>query len=212
MPTGRRCGRLRNWGLSGGSASSLWTLQRSRFEPDVAADDSDRGENRDPGRQHKEPLTREARLENGPVDARVFFGFTHVVRRFRVSGLVVRQFTRRGPVWRCADRVQIGVARSKRSETHWFSRSRLIDRLPLPSDWPSHILDDSKRDRRLTRGPRPKLGRPRPSSSAPRRSALCGWPAPPRRQGGAFSSACARARTPRERPCGKPIERRSSRR
>ena len=45
-----------------------------------------------------------------------FFGFTHVVRRFRVSGLMKRQFTRRGPVWRYADRVQIGVARSRRSE------------------------------------------------------------------------------------------------
>jgi PIN domain nuclease of toxin-antitoxin system len=29
---------------------------------------------------------------------------------------IVRQFTRRGPVWKSEDRVQIGVARSKRSE------------------------------------------------------------------------------------------------
>ncbi len=80
-----------------------------------------------------------------------FFGFRHVVRRFRVSGLIVRQFTRRGPVWKYEDRVQIGVARSKRSETHWFSRPRLIDRLPLPLDWPSHISDVSNPDRRLKR-------------------------------------------------------------
>jgi hypothetical protein len=32
-------------------ASSLWTLQRSCFVPDVAADYFDRGENREPGRQ-----------------------------------------------------------------------------------------------------------------------------------------------------------------
>ena len=32
------------------SASPLWTLQRLCFEPDVAADPSDRGENRDPGK------------------------------------------------------------------------------------------------------------------------------------------------------------------
>jgi hypothetical protein len=31
-------------------ASSLWTLQRLYFEPDVAAKLFDRGENRDPGR------------------------------------------------------------------------------------------------------------------------------------------------------------------
>jgi hypothetical protein len=30
-------------------ASPLWTLQRLCFGPDVAADPSDRGENRDPG-------------------------------------------------------------------------------------------------------------------------------------------------------------------
>ena len=82
------------------------------------------------------------------MDARAFFRFEHVVRRFRVSGLIVRQFTRRGPVWKLEDRVQIGVARSKRSETHWFSRPRLIDRLPLPLDWPSHTSDVSNRGRR----------------------------------------------------------------
>src|ERR1700674_3588820 len=79
-------------------------------------------------------------------------------------GLIVRQFTRRGPVWKSEDRVQIGVARSKRSETHWFSRPRLIDRLPLPLDWPSHISDVSNRARRLNREPRQELGKPRPWS------------------------------------------------
>lgn len=142
---------------------------------------------------------------------RFFFGFGHVVRRFRVSGLIVRLFTRRGPVWRCADRVQIGVARSKRSETHWFSRPRLIDRLSLPVDWPSHILDDPKRDQRITRGLRLKLGRPLPSSLVPRRSVLCGSPMPLRRRDEAFSLSCARAKTPRGHLCAKPIERRSSR-
>jgi hypothetical protein len=36
-------------------------------DQDVAADYSDRGENRDPGHQQKNFLTRGARLENGPV-------------------------------------------------------------------------------------------------------------------------------------------------
>ena len=34
-------------------ASPLWTLQRLCFEPDVAADTSDRGENHDPGQANK---------------------------------------------------------------------------------------------------------------------------------------------------------------
>ena len=54
---------------------------------------------------------------DAPLDARGFSSNSgNVVRRFRVSGLIVRQFTRRGPVWKSEDRVQIGVARSKRSE------------------------------------------------------------------------------------------------
>jgi hypothetical protein len=48
-------------------ASSLWTLQHLCFGPDVAADYSDRGENRDPGRRQEKSLTKETRLENAPV-------------------------------------------------------------------------------------------------------------------------------------------------
>ena len=57
-------------------ASSLWTLQRLRFEPDVAADDPDREENHDPGQaaeRHRLGLTMEARLENGSGLARDLF-------------------------------------------------------------------------------------------------------------------------------------------
>ena len=60
-------GRIEN------NASPLWTLQRLCFEPDVAADPSDRGENRDPDtatQANKNVLTKEARLENGPSGAR----------------------------------------------------------------------------------------------------------------------------------------------
>jgi hypothetical protein len=59
--------------LSGVSnASSSWTLQRLCFEPDVAADYSDRGENRDPGLATRNSLTTEMRLENGAPLARGF--------------------------------------------------------------------------------------------------------------------------------------------
>jgi hypothetical protein len=53
---------------------------------------------------------------DAPVDASGFLRFEHVIRCCRVSGLMMRLFTRRGPVWRSADRVQIGVARSRRSD------------------------------------------------------------------------------------------------
>jgi len=52
----------------------LWTLQRLCFGPDVAAANTDRGENRDPGMAttaaSKSQLTDEARLENGSLGAR----------------------------------------------------------------------------------------------------------------------------------------------
>lgn len=53
---------------------------------------------------------------DAPIDARCFLKVWHVIRCCRVSGLMMRQFTRRGPVWRSADQVQIGVARSRRSD------------------------------------------------------------------------------------------------
>ena len=44
--------------------------------------------------------------------------------------------THRGPVWRCADQVQIGLASLKLSDTYWFSRSSLVSlfrTLPMTS-------------------------------------------------------------------------------
>jgi len=70
-PTGRGCRRLRRRALGRVKhhASPLWTLQRPRFEPDVATGLSDRGENREPGAATEAirmQLTTEMRLENGP--------------------------------------------------------------------------------------------------------------------------------------------------
>jgi len=70
----------------------------------------------------------------------VFGGSGQVIRRCRVSGLWLRHRKCRGPVWRCADRVQLGYARSDGARPgHWFTRSRLDDRLPLLHLRPSHI-------------------------------------------------------------------------
>ena len=67
-------------------ARPLWTLQRLCFEPDVAADPSDRGENRDPGTATeaiKMHLTVETQLENAPFQARE--NFRIVVARSRMQ-------------------------------------------------------------------------------------------------------------------------------
>jgi hypothetical protein len=58
------------------SVNPLWTLQHLRFRtgPDVAAADTDRVENRDPGEvAFSKGLTKEARLENAPLDSRGSF-------------------------------------------------------------------------------------------------------------------------------------------
>ena len=43
-------------GPHGFRAGPLWTLQRLCFEPDVAADASDRGENHDPGQANEKAI------------------------------------------------------------------------------------------------------------------------------------------------------------
>ena len=53
---------------------------------------------------------------DAPVDASGLRWLGKAVGCVRVSGLRLRPFTRRGPVWRCASRVQFGSARSRRSD------------------------------------------------------------------------------------------------
>ena len=54
-------------------------------------------------------------------------------------------FTRRGPVWRCADWVQIAYAHFRSAPSDcWFSQSRINDRLPLPVLRSAHIPDTTR--------------------------------------------------------------------
>ena len=62
-----------------------------------------------------------------------FFGFRHVVRRFRVSGLVTRRFTRRGPVWRCA--VGSKSMRRARGAAIHFGFPRPVSLTVRPCSW-----------------------------------------------------------------------------
>ena len=112
---GRGCRRLRGRALGRITtyhASPLWTLQRLCFEPDVAADPSDRGENRDPGtatEENKRLLTKEARLENGPRLRRVLRRFWHCG-----SGAVIC------PASRCS-RMTVGRSGgSRRRSASWY--------------------------------------------------------------------------------------------
>jgi hypothetical protein len=95
-------------------ARPLWTLQRLCFEPDVAADPSDRGENRHPGTATeaiKMHLTVETQLENAPSQARENVGIVVACGRMLPSVRPpMRQEDSRRPVWEFADRVQFTLS------------------------------------------------------------------------------------------------------
>ena len=69
-------------------------------------------------------------------------GSAHAVRCCRVSGLSMRHVTRRGPSWRCADRVHIAYASSNALHPQTgFPDPVSIDRLPLPFLRPARVPD-----------------------------------------------------------------------
>ena len=69
-------------------------------------------------------------------------GLVHAVRHCRVSGLSMRHVTRRGPSWRCADRVHIAYASSNALHPQTgFPDPVSIDRLPLPFLRPARVPD-----------------------------------------------------------------------
>lgn len=82
---------------------------------------------------------------------------------------------------------------------------------PYPLDRPA-TSSTTRCGQRIMRQPCRELDRPRPSSSAPRRSWQCGSPGRPRRPGGVSLPACGRARNPPVLLCAMPIAPRSSHR
>ncbi len=66
-------------------------------------------------------------------------GWVHAVRCFRVSGILMRQVTRRGLSWRCVDRIQDRIRAQWLCDVHWFSKipSRLA--VCSSSDLPTAI-------------------------------------------------------------------------
>src|SRR5258708_145919 len=69
---------------------------------------------------------------DAPADASGIFGW------FKACGQVLTcvrplhaAVTRRGPLWKSAGRVQHGYVRYERCSLFWFSRPRLLDRLPI---------------------------------------------------------------------------------
>jgi hypothetical protein len=59
-----------------------------------------------------------------PLMQEVYERVPAMIRCGHVLGLEGRPYTRRGPVWRCADQVQINTASAKLVEVHCFSWSR----------------------------------------------------------------------------------------
>ena len=147
------------------------------------------------------------RAQRGPKPVLPRFGKLHSVRSVRWSAACgqvlscvrphcLRHLTRRGPVWRYAGRVQNRPCVLEGTGTdHWFSRPRLVDRLPLPSS--DLLAFPTSPDRLLPlRRSAAARGSTRSSSSAPRRCAPSGWPAPPR----PACAACAPASGPATGP------------
>ena len=128
MPDGARVQATATEGLGPRKrhASPLWTLQRLRFEPDVAADPSDRGENRDPGtgtEAIKIQLTEEARLENGPPSQGVLQCFDQIACA-HMSGLFVRSHICGHRVIAAAGRLADSAA--LRAVARWLSPSEAV--------------------------------------------------------------------------------------
>ena len=68
---------------------------------------------------------------DAPFDASIFsVGSVHAVRCCRVSGLSMRHVTRRGPSWRCADRVHIAYQQRRHREQIQHPKRRPARRYP----------------------------------------------------------------------------------
>ena len=149
---------------------------------------------------------------DAPGDASISSnGTEHAVRCCRLSGLIkCGGSVAAGPVWKYADRVQIGYASLKalRSDAGFPDPVSLTFALTCPPTCPHpRRLPALRRSLRWWREP----GSSPSSSSAPRRCAPSCWPAPPRRASSACAPASRPARGPSSRRAEPPSGRQSSR-
>jgi hypothetical protein len=73
--------------------SPVWTLQRPHFEPDVAAETSDRGENRDPGKatkRTKQAIDKGDAIRERPPPRKMFLQCFDQIDCVHMFGLLVR--------------------------------------------------------------------------------------------------------------------------
>jgi hypothetical protein len=136
------------------SANPLWTLQHPRFRPDQMlrrlTPTAERTMTR-AGRNEEDGLTREARLENAPSDAR---GFSRAQRAGSGASVcpacLTRPFTWPLACMEIADRVHPALARSRRLDTSLVFPTPSLTVAPyLSSDLPAS-LTTSDRDGRYT--------------------------------------------------------------
>ena len=165
------------------------------------------------GSTNMEALVKPGRVWTPPrMQAVSLVTVGHVVRCGRVSGLEDAAFQRRGPVWRYADRDHFAYPRSEALRPEcWFARSGLVTVCPYVPFAPLTSATSTRRPW-PTRPPPPDPDRLLRCASAPRRSAPCGWPAPPRPACAACAPASAPATTLPERRCEQPTSRRRRRR
>ena len=102
----------------------------------------------------------------------------HVVRCSRVSGLMMRLATRRGPVWRCADQIQLAYAGSN-AQRCYPGFSNPVSLTVCPYTPPSCSHPPTHRIRHRIMRQRPEPGKFPLWSRAPRSSSPSCWLAPP---------------------------------
>ncbi len=83
---------------------------------------------------------------DAPLNASLFFGQVPACdQMLSCVRPLIAAFTRRGPVWSCADWDQIAYAHFHSAPSgSWFSQSRINDRLPLPVLRSAHIPDTTR--------------------------------------------------------------------
>lgn len=120
----------------------------------------------------------EHRVWTPPEMQAILRRFRHVVRCSRVSGLKMRLVTRRGPVWRCADQIQIAYAGST-AQRCCPGFSNPVSLTVCPYTPPSCSHPPTLRTHHRIMRQRPEPGKLPLWSRAPRSSSPFCWPAPP---------------------------------
>ena len=191
-------GTLSTWQMNGGQIQSQPEPRRGR--PRMARLRHRRLRRRRQGRhpvpqrqRHRGGVGDERHANRGPAD-----------RQPARDRRKPRRASLRGPLWKSADQVQYAYARSKRRPFIWFSRPRLLDRLPI------NLLDPPHTRRqlllRIATRPQPEPCNPHRWPSRPRRPAPSCSPVQWQPASAASATTCEQAKSRLVHPGGPPSE------